>query len=176
VKRTGNLLDQVASYHNLISAFYQAMKGCGKTREVCEFFYNLEEEIFHLQDALQNNSYRPGRYRFFTIHDPKERIIAVAPFKDRVVHHGLVNVLEKIFEPVFIYDSYATRKEKGTHKAILRAQKFVGTWSWYLKMDIEKYFDNVDHTSILSLLVRKIKDQLLIALLERVIGNTPVET
>jgi RNA-directed DNA polymerase len=174
VKRTGNLLDQVASYHNLISAFYQAMKGCGKTREVCEFFYNLEEEIFHLQDALQNNSYRPGRYRFFTIHDPKERIIAVAPFKDRVVHHGLVNVLEKIFEPVFIYDSYATRKEKGTHKAILRAQKFVGTWSWYLKMDIEKYFDNVDHTSILSLLGRKIKDQLLIALLERVIGNTPV--
>jgi retron-type reverse transcriptase len=102
--------------------------------------------LFALQKELASQTYIPGDYRYFTISDPKKRIISVALFRDRVVHHALVQVLEPIYEKRFIYHSYATRKGKGTHKAIEQAQHFLKRNRWYLKMDIAKYFDSIDHT------------------------------
>ena len=63
----------------------------------------------------------------------KQRTISVAPFKDRVVHHAVVGVLEPVYERCFIHDSYATRKNKGTHRALKRAQLFMRGNAWYLK-------------------------------------------
>jgi retron-type reverse transcriptase len=148
------------------------MKGSGKTSATCRFFYNLEPEILRLRTELLNNTYQPGAYRYFKIFDPKERVIAVAPFRDRVVHHAVVRILTPIYERVFIYDSYATRPNKGTHAAIKRAQKFIRRWHWYLKADIEKYFDHVDHDILLGIIERKIKDRQLLRLLDRLIRNT----
>ena len=101
----------------------------------------MEKEILALQLELTEGLYEPGDYRYFKIYDPKERIISVAPFRDRVIHHALINILEPIYEKRFIYDSYATRKNKGTHRAIEQAQIFLLNNRWYLKMDIRKYFD-----------------------------------
>lgn len=171
--RINHLFDQVTSYENLATAFRLARRGCGDGPTVCRFFFHLERELLRLQDELQANRYIPGAYHFFTIHDPKERVIAVAPFRDRVVHHAIVRVLTPIYERVFTFDSYATRPGKGTHAAIRRAQGFLRRWSFYLKTDIAKYFEHVDHDMLLEILARKLKDACLLRLLERIIRHAP---
>jgi retron-type reverse transcriptase len=112
----------------------------------------------------------PGKYRYFTITGPKPRVIAVAPFRDRVVHHALINILEPVFEKRFIYDSYATRKGKGVHKAIARAQSFLRKNPWYLKMDIRQYFASIHHETLIRLIHRVIKDPFIMELCGAIIG------
>jgi len=145
MKRINHLFEHVINWEHLYNSFCQAMKGTGKTDASCKFFFYYEKEISRLQKELSDESYQPGRYHFFKINDPKQRIIAVAPFRDRVVHHAIISVLTPIYEKCFIYDSYATRKNKGTHLAICKSQQFMRQSTWYLKSDIEKFFDSVDH-------------------------------
>ncbi len=171
MKRTGNLYPKVITFNNLYISFLKAFKGCRKNTESLHFFFNLEYNLWNLKKELEECSYCPGKYRYFKIYDPKERIIAVAPFRDRIVHHAIVNVLEPVYEKIFIYDSYATRKHKGTHKAILRAQRFLKNNRWFLKTDIRKYFDSVNHDILLKVLKRKIKDKKMLWLLEKIIKN-----
>ncbi len=100
------------------------------------------------------------------IHDPKERMICAADFRDRVVHHAICKILGPIFEKSFIYDSYACRKNKGTHRAIKRAQFFCRQYQYYLKLDIKKFFDSIDHAILKTMLRRKVKDKGLLLLLD----------
>jgi len=122
LRRIGNLFDSIVSYSNLYKAYRKAFLGTRKNKESSYFYYNLEGELIALRRELKEGVYAPGPYHYFMIYDPKERKIAVAPFRDKVVHHAIVNVLEPIYEKYFIYDSYATRKGKGTLAAIKRAQ------------------------------------------------------
>ena len=124
-----------------------------------------------MREELSAGIYEPGDYTYFIIRDPKERRISVAPFRDRVVHHALVNILEPVYEKCFISDSYATRKFKGTHRAIRRAQRFLRANCWYLKMDVRKYFDSVDHRILNAILQHKIKDPFIIALCEKIFAK-----
>lgn len=172
MKRYGNLFEKACSFENLYQAFKKAMKGSGKSAEACGFEFHLEHHLFELQRELLAGCYRPARYRYFKILEPKERIISVAAFRDRVVHHAVVTVLEPVFERVFIHDSYATRKEKGTHKCVRRAQEFMRKNRYYLKFDINKYFENMDHTILLGLIERKIKDKRLLDLIRVIIANS----
>ena len=174
MKRTGYLFETLYSFENLHEAFKKAFRGSGRTEEACRFHFHLETELLQLREELQSNTYRPARYRYFKTFDPKERTISVAPFRDRVVHHGVVRVLEPVFEPTFIFDSYATRKGKGTHRAVKRAQKYMGSGFHYYKADIRKYFDSVDHNVLLGLVRRKIKDEKVLELVERIIRNSDV--
>lgn len=173
MKRINHLFEQVVSFENLLAASRLAMQGCGNTPATCRFSYRLEPEILKLQRELESGAYHPGQYRYFQVFDPKQRLIAVAPFRDRVVHHAIVRILTPIYERCFIFDSYATRPGKGTHAAIKRAQRFVRAFPWYLKADIIKYFDNVNHDTLMAILGRKIKDRRLLALMERIIRNVP---
>ena len=94
---------------------------------------------------MSQKSYSPGSYESFTIHDPKTRMISAAPYRDRVVHHALCQVMEPIFDKTFIYDSYANREGKGTHKAIERYQYYARKFPYVLKSDIKKFFPSIDH-------------------------------
>lgn len=145
-----------------------AFKGTKKYSSF-KFTFNLERELLQLQKELSEEIYSPGEYQYFTIRHPKERTISMAPFRDRVVHHALNNILEPIYEKRFIYDSYATRKNKGTHKAILRAQEFLRKNRWYLKMDIRKYFDSIHHEKLNYIIKRKIKDPFILRLCYKII-------
>lgn len=174
MKRTGNLFETVCSFKNLWLAYQKASRGNGKKEEAARFSFNLERELLLLREELSQGTYCPGRYRYFKIYYPKERTISVAPFRDRVVHHAIVNVLEPIYEKSFIFDSYATRKNKGTHRAIKRAQVFFGQNAYYLKFDVDKYFDTVSHEILLALVARKIKDKGLLALLKVIVANNDV--
>ncbi len=173
VKRVNHLFDQVVRFDNLFRAWKKARQGTGWNKETLSFFYALEPELLRLQNELLTDTYQPGNYRFFDILDPKPRKIAVAPFRDRVVHHALIHVLNDHFEKVFIYDSYATRVNKGTHKAIERAQQFSRRYRWYYKMDVEHFFETVDQNTMMALIHHKIKDSATNRLAEKIIRNAP---
>jgi retron-type reverse transcriptase len=170
MKRIGHLFEQVVAFDSLYQAFRRAFKGAGRTEEACRFAFHLEPQLLQLQRELADGSYYPAPYRYFEIFDPKQRTISVADFRDRVVHHAVVGALEPVFEPRFIFDSYATRKGKGTHRAVKRAQGFLGRFEYYLKVDVDKYFDAIDHHILIELVQRKVKDKRLIDLVGRILA------
>ena len=86
-----------------------------------------------------------GAHRHFQIHDPKTRWISAAPYRDRVVHHALCNIIEPHLDRRFIHDCWANRTRKGTHRAVLRYQKFAGRYCYALKADIRRCFPSIDH-------------------------------
>jgi retron-type reverse transcriptase len=105
MKRQRDLWPILISFQNLLHAADQARKGKRSTPDVARFQFHLERELWALHEELANKSYQPGAYRSFYIHEPKPRQISAAPYRDRVVHHALVNVLEPIYERSFIFDS-----------------------------------------------------------------------
>ncbi|NWF63701.1 MAG: RNA-dependent DNA polymerase [Chloroflexi bacterium] len=136
-------------------AYHKAAKGKRGHADVAEFEYRLEENLLQLQQELKEQTYQPGAYHSFYIHDPKKRLISAAPFRDRVVHHVLCNLIEPIFEKSFISDSYANRIGKGTHKAIDRAQQFARHFKYVLTCDIRQYFPSIDHEILLDVIARR---------------------
>lgn len=120
-----NLYPGIYKFSNLWSAYKQASRGKRSQPSVAAFEYDLENQLLALEGELQTQTYQPGGYHNFHITVPKARLISAAPFRDRVVHHALMNVIEPLFERQFIYDSYANRAGKGTH----RAQRG-GAWSF----------------------------------------------
>jgi hypothetical protein len=112
-----------------------------------------------------------GKYRYFTIRDPKERTICAAAFDERVIHHAVMNVCDPVFERYQIFDSYATRRCKGTFAALERAEQFTKQSTWFLKLDVKKYFDSIDHTILKDMLGRLFKDARLLHLLKRIIES-----
>lgn len=150
-KRIGYLYESITSWSNLYLAFKKACKHKKSKSETTEWMYNCEKYLLELQAELIEQRYHPQPYKYFTIREPKERIISVAAFRDRVVHHALVNIIEPYFEAAFIKDSYATRKDKGLHLAVSAAQKYACRYKWYLKLDIEKFFASVNHEILLPI-------------------------
>ncbi|MBC8328929.1 MAG: group II intron reverse transcriptase domain-containing protein [Planctomycetes bacterium] len=124
---------------------------------------------------LAAGRWRPSGYRTFRIAEPKERLICAAPFADRVVHQAVVQVIEPLFEPSFIHDSYACRRGRGTHRALRRVSLWAGTYPWCLKLDVEKYFPSVDHDICLELAARKLHCPPTLEILRRILGTWTTE-
>jgi hypothetical protein len=120
-RRFGDLFKQVASLGNLFAAAKKALRGRGLKMPAVAFAADLETEVVALSHELRSGSYRPGAYHYFEIFEPKRRLVAAAPFRDRVVHHAICRVIEPIWERRFIADNYACRPGKGTHAAMRRA-------------------------------------------------------
>ena len=159
MKTAKHLYPAIASFDNLWAAFKGAARGKRSHWDVSAFEYDLESNLLDLQAELQAQTYQPGPYRNFRIFDPKPRLISAAPFRDRVVHHALCNVIEPIFERRFIFDSYANRAGKGTHAALERAQQFARRYRYVLKCDLEHFFPAIDHAILYDQLARLIADR-----------------
>lgn len=157
MKRHGNLWPRVVEFANLLLAARKAQRGKRKRENVRQFNYRLEEELSQLQIALETKTYQPGDYNTFQIVEPKKRMISAAPYRDRVVHHALCNVIAPIFEATFINDSYANRAGYGTHRALRRFTEFARGSRYVLQCDIRQYFPSIDHTILKEMLRRKIK-------------------
>jgi RNA-directed DNA polymerase len=170
-KRYKDLWRALVSFPNLLQAFERARKGKRSRPDVAAFERDLEPGLLRLHEELTAGTYRPGPYRTFEIHDPKRRLISAAPFRDRVVHHALTNVIEPLFDRSFLYDSYANRLGKGTHAALRRCKLYVRRFPCVLKMDVEKYFPNVDHEILLSLLARRIGDPRVLGLARAILAS-----
>jgi RNA-directed DNA polymerase len=171
MQRVGNLFPTLCSFSNLYSAWRKTRLGSRKTNESAAFLFHLENELLGLRNQLLDGNWKPAPFHFFDIHDPKQRTIAVAPFRDRVLHHALVNVLEPVWERRFITDSFATRKGKGVHAAVGRAQMFLREYPWFLKTDVEKFFDSIHQQTLLELLERHIKDKQVLQIAELIIRH-----
>lgn len=156
MRRHKDLFRGIVSFQNLLLAAKLAQRGKRFKRATSRFNFSLEHELWTLQAELSSGTYQPGDYRHFTIYEPKRRLISAAPYRDRVVHHAIHNVLKPIFDPTFIHDSYATRKGKGTHAAIDRFQRFAQISPYVLKCDIRQYFPSIDHEILMRLIERKI--------------------
>ena len=146
--------------------------------DVAEFELNLEKNIFELYRNLKNETYRHGSYTGFLIHDPKLRRIHKAVVRDRVLHHAIFRVLNPIFEPTFISTSFSCRVGKGTHKGVQKATDIIRIVSknntrkcYALKCDVKKFFDSVDHRTLIDILSRRIKDPKVMSLLEEIIES-----
>jgi len=145
MKTHSNVYAKIVSFDNLLRATLKAQKGKKGKSDVELFNCHLEENLLQLQAELMQKTYQPGPYRSFFIHDPKKRMISAAPYRDRVVHHALCNVIAPLFEKTFIRDSYANQINKGTHMAIERYQEFAKHNTFVLKCDIRKFFPSIDH-------------------------------
>lgn len=171
MKSYKHLYASIYTFDNLLRSFYQARRNKPKTAEMCAFEYRLEENLLALQEELETQTYQPGGYRHFYIYEPKKRKVSAAPFRDRVVHHALCNVIEPIWEARFISDSYACRVGKGTHRALARAQEFLRENEYVFHGDIQKFFPSVDHQILLRILARHIADASVMNLIRRILAS-----
>ena len=164
-----DLIPLIAEPDNLRIAFLKAARGKRNRHEVINFTMCLDKNLAELREGLLAGNSIVGDYRFFRIYDPKERLICAASFHERVMHHAVMNICDPVFERYSIFDSYACRVGKGLHKALHRAQQFSRQHDWYLKLDIRKYFDSINHEVLLDMLRRRFRDARLLDLFRRVV-------
>jgi RNA-directed DNA polymerase len=168
---TESLYPQIYDWDNLVLAHRKASRGKRGKEPAARFEYHLEDNLIALHDELRTKTYRPGPYDSFYIHEPKRRLISAAPFRDRVVHHALCNVVEPIFERSFIHDSYANRIGKGHHRALDRAQVFAQRYCYVLPCDVRQFFPSVDHAILRRTLARKLRDLDVMWLVDRILES-----
>ena len=171
MKRIGYLFEKITAFDNLQHAARSTLIGKKYKKEGAWFYFHLENLLIQLQEELITGKYQLGPYRVFPIRDPKPRMIAAAPLRDRVVHHALCRIIGPILERSLIYDTYACRLGRGTHAAVARAQSFCRGASYYLKCDIRKYFASIRHDVLKNMLARLIKDARVLVLLEKIIDH-----
>lgn len=174
MRRFGGLWSQVVSFANLHAAAVEALRGKRGRMYATRFFQDLEANLLGLQRELSDRSWVPGSYRTFWIQEPKPRLISAAPFRDRVVHHAIFNVLEPIFRRRMILDTYACIPGRGTHGALARFLGFVrarGGVGVVLKCDIRSYFASVDHAVLLGLVERNVSDPRVLRLVRSLVEH-----
>ncbi|MGB3292211.1 MAG: RNA-directed DNA polymerase [Phormidesmis sp.] len=177
MKRYGNLWPQIINFENLWWAARKAERGKRYRENVLDFNFNFEENLIQLQSELIAKTYQPGPYKTFKIIDPKPRIISAAPYRDRVVHHALCNIITPLFENGFIADSYANRVGFGTHRALAKFVELARSHRYVLQCDVRKYFPSIDHEILKALIRRKLKCQDTLWLIDTIIdGSNEQET
>jgi retron-type reverse transcriptase len=163
--------DQLCSWENLLLAYTKASLGKRGHANVAAFEYRLEDNLLELQSELLGLRYRPGPYTSFYIHEPKRRLISAAPFRDRVVHHALCNLIEPVFERSFVEASFANRRGKGTHRALDRVQQHARHYRYILQCDVVQFFPSLDHQILGGILAEKLSDPGVLWLCERILES-----
>lgn len=171
MKRTGNLFERILERDNLRLAYWKALRGKRHRADARAFGERLEENLQRMAERVRDGTFSLGVYHQFTIYDPKQRRITAPCFRERVLHHAIVNLCEPVFERWLIYDSYACRRGKGRVAALERAQQFARGSTFFLKMDIRKYFDSICHDRLQEKLCRLFKDRDLLKLFERILQS-----
>jgi retron-type reverse transcriptase len=180
MKLYGNLYSQITTFENLLAAAKQAQRQKRYRDPVLAFNHQLEHELLQLQRELQTQTYQPRHYKTFEIYEPKRRVISAAPYRDRVVHHALCNIIVPIFDRSFIATSYANRKGYGSHRALEQFAVYARSSRYILQCDICKYFPSVDIAILKQLIRRKLKCQETLWLIDTILdtpsgGESPID-
>lgn len=164
------LFEDITSFNNLERAYKKSQKGKEKyKRESLEFSRDETFNLLQIRESLLNDSYKFGGYIHFTVHEPKERVIDAPHLQDKIVQLAINEKIKQIYNPCFIYDSYACIDGKGTHKCVKRISKFIKQAKWrygesayIVKLDIKKFFYTIDRSILKEILAKKIscKDSL----------------
>ena len=174
MKRHGNLWGQITDIHNLYDAYKAARKGKTWQDTIKRFDARFDDNLFGIQKGLIDKTFTTAPYKEKTIYEPKERTIYILPFNpDRIVQHALMNVVEPIWDAMFIHESYACRKGKGIHAGSKRTMELVRKHKYCLKMDISKFYPSVDHDILYDLVQRKLKCRDTLWLIKNIIYSFP---
>jgi RNA-directed DNA polymerase len=178
----GSTFERIYDFENILSAAYSCRKGKTTGVATLKFFDNLEENIIQIQNEMMWDMYKASSYHYFYVFEPKRRLISAPNFRDRVVHRAIYNIVEPLFDKTYIYDSYACRRDKGTHRGADRAQQFIrqvehnSGRAYALKADIKRYFSSIDHAVLKSILSAKIQCSRTIDLLFYIIDSSPCDS
>jgi len=177
MRRYGNLWNEIIDIENIRLAYRKAAQNKGSQANVQKVNNSLEEKLEEIRLSLVNKTFATSRYWEKIVHEPKKRTIYVLPFfPDRIVQHSLMNLLEPIWDKLFIHDSYACRKDKGLHVGSIRTMEFVRRNKYVMKCDISKFYPSMDHDILLGIVKRKIKCPDTLWLVENIIRSFPGET
>ena len=171
MKQQGRLIDEIACMDNLHLAFYKAQKGKTSRPEVQAYAHRLQANLQKLQRQIVSGDIETGNCHYFTIYDPKKRVICAAPFSQRVLHHALMNICHAWFERYQIDQSFASRPGKGTYAALETAKTYHRRYRWFLKLDVRKYFENIDHEILKRQLRQLFKNRHLLMIFETIIDS-----
>lgn len=177
MKRYGNLYAQICDINNLRLAAQNAASGKRRRSEVTAFFARLEENLEQLHRELTEKRYKTSPYDVFVKFEGKRREIYKLPFRDRVVHWAIMQVLEPIWTPQFTADTHACIKGRGMHSLLRKLREDLrndpeGT-AYCLKLDIRKFYPSIDHEKMKAVVRRKIKDPEVLWLLDGIIESAP---
>jgi len=162
------LQQQLYEWENISLAYRNASRGKRGRGATAAFEMLLADNLLELQKQLEEQTYQPGGYTSFYIHEPKKRLISASPFRDRVVHHALCNVTVPYFEKSFIPDSYANQKGKGTHRALDRCTQFARRFKYVLQCDVKQFFPSIDHGILRETLVKMMPDESVVWLVDKI--------
>lgn len=171
MKRASNLIGEIADPDNLRLAVWKAAKGKRYTRKVLAYQKNLDQNLLLLRRQILSQQVDVGNYHYFKIFDPKERDICASAFHEQVLHHAIMNVCHEFFERKQIYDSYASRKGKGTYAALGRAKKYTKQYAFFLKLDVRKFFASISHDVLKKQMKKMFKDNQLLSIFEQIIDS-----
>ena len=171
-RRADGLFGQIANFASLIEATRRAARGKRRKPGTAAFLANQEHEVLRLERQLLSGAWRPGGYVEIEVREPKRRLVSAAPFRDRVVHHALCAVIEPLFERAFIDDSYANRRDKGTHRAIARYEQYRDRHAHVLRCDIFRYFPAIDHAILKAEFRRRIACGRTLRLLDAIVDGS----
>lgn len=149
----------------------KARKGKSHSQGVEAYRANLDNNLMRLREQILTGLVEVGQYHYFKVYEPKERKICAAAFSEQVLHHALMNVCHPWFERSQISDSYASRKGKGTYAALGQAQRFACNYTWYLKLDVRKFFESVHHGVLREQLTRLFKDPKLLEVFGKILDS-----
>ena len=172
LRKADSLFSRIANFPALTEAARRAARGKRQKPSAAAFLANLEREVLRIERELLAGTWRPGRYVIIDILDPKPRRVSAAPFRDRVLHHALCSVVEPLFERGFIFDSYANRRNKGSHRAIARYEQYRDRYRHVLRCDIYRYFPAIDHVVLKCDLRQRIACEPTLALLDAIIDGS----
>ena len=169
MKRSAISLEQVADVNNLADAFWRAARGRRGQPDVARMAVDLDVQLAQLSVEILGLSVSVGHFRRFRIHDPKPRIIHAPCFRERVLHHALMNVMAPVIDRALVDDTFACRPGKGCLAAAHRAQHHVRRFPWYVKADVRAYYASIDHDILRAALRRRFKNPQILALCDRII-------
>lgn len=172
MKRHSNLYPQIIAFENLLNAAHKAQRQKRYRDPVLAFNHHMERELLQLQQELATQTYQPGGYRTFEIYEPKQRVISAAPYRDRVVHHALCNLIVPLFDRTFISTTYANRSGYGSHCVLKQFVRYARTSRYVLQCDVQKYFPSIDIAILKQLIRRKLKCKATLWLIDTIL-DTP---
>ena len=183
MKRVNNIYHKICDIDNIMKYEHIVSVNTSNKRKVEKFQQHYVENIYKIRDILMSKNYIPGEYNIFFIHEPKLRLIMSNNIQDKIINHLVAYyLLVEVFDKTFIDTTVATGKGKGTHLGIQYTKRYLndmkriyGDEFYYLKFDISKYFYNIDHEVVKSLIRRKIKDKDALNIIDRIIDSTDAD-
>ena len=182
MKSKKHLYDDILKYDNALEMYNKIKRSCRNRRAVYEFSLNLNTHIMNILMLLNDRKYKFSRYKIFMIRDPKFRIIMSENIPDKLVNHLVSkHILLPSLESKLIDTNVATRIDKGSGYAFNMFTKYINKLKYskkeiyILKIDIKKYFYNIDHKILMQLVRKYIRDKDALEMLETIIDSTNEE-